>query len=71
MACHKAFTSGNPHLQFATEKIKKAALDVSETLQAEFADFRSTMDQILTSHLPTAEERLAAEEDSWTTLGKC
>ena len=28
------------------------------------------MDLILTSYLPTAEERQAAEEDSGTTLGK-
>ncbi len=56
-ACHKAFTSGNPCLQFAVEKIKKAALDLPQPSQAEFADFCSTMDQILTSHLPTAEER--------------
>ena len=67
-ACNKATSSDNACLQFAAERIKKAALDVP--LHPEFADFRSTMDLILTTHLPTAEERRIAEEDSEPTLGK-
>jgi len=71
-ACAKASLSNSSKVQFAGKKIEKAILDLSSGAKiTEFADFHNALQLIFTNHLPTAEERKAAEKaDSPATLGK-